>query len=473
MLMSQVLMPEHAATPGLTDLAALRVALRGAVLNPDDREYGTATAAWCAGVRQAPSLIILPETAADVATAVGFARDHGLPVAVQATGHGAAKPCDHGLLINTSRMQGVTIDPVARTARVEAGTKWSAVIPLAQEQRLAPLNGSSSDIGVVGYTLGGGTGWMARKYGFAADRILGADIVTADGAALRISGTEHEELLWALRGGSGNFGIVTALEFELVPVTTVYGGGVVYPLVQAPTVLPAFATWVETLPEEITASVAIMRLPPMPELPPMLRGQEVVIVRACGLGDLTAAATAIAPMRKLGTPLLDTFAVMPYTAIDSISMDPVDPMPIISATSLLEELSPSAIDALLAVAGPGVDSPVMMIELRYIAGASERSPRAGGNANRDTAPFTLYAIGVAGDPEGRGVVQASLKRVVTTLAPFASDKVFLNFLGDGDWGPERTRAAYTADDYTRLQRIKAQVDPENRFCFNHNIQPEG
>ena len=471
--MSQVLMPERAATPGLTDIAALRVALRGAVFTPEDPEYATATAAWCAGVRHTPALVVLPETAADVATAVGFARDHGLPVAVQATGHGAAKPCNHGLLINTSRMQGVTVDPVAGTARVEAGTKWNAVIPIAQEHGLAPLNGSSSDIGVVGYTLGGGTGWMARKYGFAADRILSADLVTADGAALHISETENDELLWALRGGSGNFGIVTALEFELVPVTQVYGGGVVYPLVQSPTVLPAFAAWVETLPEEITASVAIMRLPPMPELPPMLRGQEVVIVRACGVGDLTAAATAIAPMRKLGTPLLDTFAVMPYTAIDAISMDPVDPMPLLSATSLLEELSPSAIDALLAVAGPGVDSPVLMIELRYIAGASERSPRSGGNANRDSAPFTLYAIGVAGDPEGRSVVQSDLERVVTQLAPFASGKVFLNFLGDGDWGPERTRAAYTADDYARLQRIKAKVDPENRFCFNHNIQPAG
>ena len=351
--------------------------------------------------------------------------------------------------------------------------KWMSVLPLAAEHGLAPLCRSSGDVGVVGYTLGGGTGWLARKYGFAADRVIAADVVTATGEIVHVTANEHADLFWALRGGSGNFAVVTALEFELVPVETVFGGAVFYSLTGAAQVMTAFAEWVATLPEEVTASVAIMRFPPIPDLPPMLRGQNVIAIRACAVGDLARAEEIVAPMRALDTPILDTFRVMPFTAIDTISSDPIDPMPAVSATTLVRDLSPDAIAQLLAVAGPECDLPVLMIEIRHIAGAVDRQDRVASSANRHDEPFCLYAVGVAMDENDRSVVLAGLERLTASVAAHSSPGVFLNFLGDGDCGPERTRAAYLPSDYARLGEIKAQYDPSNRFHFNCNIAPAG
>ena len=455
------------------ELAILRVSLQGSIMTPVEDGFLDAVRTWALGVQHAPALVVLPESAEDVATAVTFAHDHGFGVAVQGTGHGATIPCEGGILINTSRMQEITIDPEVRTARVEAGVKWMSVLPLAAEHGLAPLCGSSSDVGVVGYTLGGGTGWLARKYGFAADRVVSADLVTATGEIVHVTANEHADLFWALRGGSGNFGVVTALEFELVPVETIFGGAVFYPLTEAAPVITAFAEWVATLPEEVTANVAIMRFPPLPFLPPMLRGQNIITIRACAVGDLTRAEEIVAPMRALGTPILDTFGTMPFTAIDAISSDPIDPMPAVSVTRLLRELSTDAIAQLLTVAGPKCDLPVLMVEIRHIAGAVDCQDRAASSANRHDELFALYAVGVAMGADDRALVLAGLDRVTTALAAHSSPGVFLNFLGDGDCGPERTRAAYHPADYARLGQIKAQYDPSNRFRFNCNIAPDG
>lgn len=464
--------PTSPALPG-DELAILRVSLQGSILTPEEDGFQDAVRTWALGVQHAPALVVLPESAEDIATAITFAHEHGFGVAVQGTGHGATIPCHGGILINTSRMQGVTIDPEARTARVEAGVKWISVLPLAAEHGLAPLCGSSGDVGVVGYTLGGGTGWLARKYGFAADRVIAADVVTATGEIVHVTANEHADLFWALRGGSGNFGVVTALEFELVPVETVFGGAVFYSLTGAAQVMTAFVEWVETLPEEITASVAIMRFPPLPFLPPMLRGQQVIAIRACAVGDLARAEQVLAPMRSLGTPVLDTFRVMPFSAIDTISSDPVEPMPVVSATRLIRDLPADAIAQLLAVAGPESDLPVLMIEIRHIAGAIDRHDRAASSANRHDEPFSLYAVGIAMGEDHRSTVLAGLDRVTSSLAPYSSERVFLNFLGDGDCGEERTRAAYSSADYARLGQIKALYDPTNRFRFNCNIAPAG
>ncbi len=455
----------------LDELDLFRISCTGSVLTSEDEGFQDAVRTWALGVQHTPAIVVLPESAHDIATTVTFAHNHGFGVAVQGTGHGATIPCDGGILINTSRMQGVAIDPEARTARVEAGVKWASVIPLAAEHGLAPLCGSSSDVGVVGYTLGGGTGWLARKYGFAADRVIAADLVAATGELLHVSADERAELFWALRGGGGNFGVVTALEFELVPVATIFGGAVVYPLTEAMHVMTAFAEWVATLPDEITASIAIMRFPPLPFLPPMLRGQNVITIRACAVGDLARAEQIVAPMRSLGTSILDTFGVMPFSAIDTISSDPIDPMPAVSTTALIRELSADAIAQLLSVVGPECDLPILMVEIRHIAGAVDRHDRAASSANRHDEPFCLYAVGVATGADDRSVVLAGLERLTASLALFSSPNVFQNFLEDGDSGPERTRAAYRSDDFARLGQIKAQYDPTNRFRFNCNILP--
>lgn len=323
-------------------VAALRAGLQGEVFLPGEPGFAEAVKSWVTNLQHTPDIVVMPESADDVSTAMVFAADQDLKVAVQGTGHGISIPCDAGLFLNTSRMQDVSIGPERRTARVGAGVKWASVIPLAHEHGLAPLNGSSSDVGVVGYTLGGGHGWMARKYGRAADRIIAADLVTATGEQIHVTAESHPDLFWALRGGSGNFGIVTALEFRLVPVDTIFGGDVMYPLADAKRVFTEYATWSASLPRDITTSISIMRFPPLPVLPPMLQGAELVVVRACAVGDLDAGAALIQPIRELGEPVLDTFETMPYTKIDAISMDPVDPMPMLGGTMRLKDLSPEA-----------------------------------------------------------------------------------------------------------------------------------
>lgn len=451
-------------------VAAFRDKLRGHAYLPGDAAFPDAIMAWSLEMRHRPAIVVLPETADDVAHALDFARDHDLPVAVQATGHGVAIACTGGMLINTRLLQGVTIDPKRRTARVAAGVTWGGVITPAHGHDLAPLSGSSSAIGVVGYTLGGGHGWLARRYGRAAERIVSADLVTAKGERIHVSRESHPDLLWALRGGSGNFGIVTALEFELVPVSQIYGGATFYPIEQARHVFRAFNIWVRLLPESITASISIMRFPPLPIVPPPLQGAACVVVRACACENLASAEMIVAPMRHLATPLMDTFDTMPFTAIDAISMDPTAPMPVAARTVMLDSLGEATVDALLDVAGPGVDSPLLAAEFRYLGDTTAYAREEAGVKAPD-ASFVMYAVGITGTPGARAAMTTALEGITQALAPFTSDRVLLNFLGDGDAGDARTRAAFSEADFLRLQRVKAAYDPGNRFRFNHNILP--
>jgi len=457
----------------MNDFADLRLGLRGDVLIPGNPGYQEAVAAWVANAGHRPDLVVLAECASDIQLAVRFAGERGLPVGVQATGHGVLTPVTRGILINTARMQGVTVDPMTRTARVEAGVKWKSVVPLAQEHGLAPLVGSTTDVGVVGYTLGGGTGWLARRYGFAADRIVAADLVTADGDLVHVTEVAHPELFWALRGGGGNFGIVTALEFELVPVDTVFGGNAFYPIARTKEVLSTFAAWTKDLPPEITASAGILRIPSLPDLPEPLQGATVVFVRACGIGNLDEVAAIIGPIRRIGdiAPVMDTFGVMPFGAIDAISMDPVDPMPLAGATTSLKVLDAETIDRLVAVAGEDVETPVMMIEIRYIEGAVDRMPRRDGVANRHDAPMAVMMGAVVPDPTLAPAIHAALAEVEAALAPASSGSLLLNFLHLGDGSREQVQACYAKDDYLRLRQVKAELDPGNMFRYNANIPP--
>jgi len=261
-------------------LETLRAGLRGTAYAAGEEGYDEACRAWNLNARQEPALVVMAEGAADVMAAVSFARGAGMGVGVMATGHGMGAPCDGGVLVNTSRMRGVRVDPVARTARVEAGALWTDVIPEAQAHGLAGLVGSSSHVGVVGYTMGGGFGWLGRRFGLNAASVTGADVVTADGELLRVSADEHPDLFWGLGGGGGNFGIVTSLEFKLHPLTVVYGGNAFYPVERAREVLELYARWSADLPDEMTTAVAFMNIPPLPDIPEPLRGGSFVVVRA-------------------------------------------------------------------------------------------------------------------------------------------------------------------------------------------------
>ena len=298
------------------------------VVTPADPGWDDARRAWNLAVNQRPAAVAMPRDAGEVAAAVAHARAAGLRVAVQGTGHGAGPRRDlqGALLINTSRMRGASVDPASRSARAEAGAQWRDVVPLAAEHGLAALQGSAPDVGVVGYTLGGGAGWLGRRYGLAANAVTAIELVTAAGEPVRADAETEPDLFWALRGGGGNFGVVTALEFRLYPVDSLNAGWLVWPWEETRRVLGRWSEWVETVPDEVSSVGRIMQLPDLPDLPEVVRGRRLVVVDAAILADEGEAARLLAPLRELG-PELDTFAQVPATALSELHMDPPEPVP--------------------------------------------------------------------------------------------------------------------------------------------------
>src|SRR5688572_29702571 len=306
----------------------LHANLDGALLQPGDEQYNEASTAWNLHAKQHPALVVMATCTDDIIAAVQFARDANIGIGVMATGHGVGTPCDGGLLINTSKMCGVKIDPVTQTATVEAGDLWKEVILEAYAHGLAGLPGSSPNVGVVGYTLGGGFSYLGRKYGLNAYGVTAADIVTADGKLKHVSEDENTELFWGLKGSAGNLGIVTSLEFKLYPLRTVYGGAVFYPVEHAQEALTLFARWTANIPDEVTAAFAFVNFPQLPTLPEPLRGRSVVIMRGCYCGeDPQHGEELFSPVRKeLGKPIMDTFSILQVVEMDKITNDPVDPV---------------------------------------------------------------------------------------------------------------------------------------------------
>ena len=327
---------------------------------------------------------------------------------------------------------------------------------------LAPLAGSSPDVGVVGYTLGGGLSWLGRRYGLASNRLLAVELVTADGELIRASRREHAELFWALRGGGGNFGAVVAIEFELVPVAKVYAGMLLFPWERAREVMQAWREWTATVPDSVTTSARIMQFPPMPELPDFLRGRGLVVIDGAIDESDERAAELLAPLRALG-PEIDTFASMAPVGLSYIHMDPEEPMPGISDSALLDGLTAETIDALVDATGPGSGSPLLLVELRHIGGALGR--HAGGALSRFHGEYLYFAAGIPMDPAVVAALEAHFAIVGAAIAPQASGGQYLNFAER----PTDPTAFYGEETYARLRRIKAQVDPTELFRGNHEI----
>jgi UDP-N-acetylenolpyruvoylglucosamine reductase len=454
-------------------LETLRAGLRGTAHAPGEEGYDEASRAWNLAAHQQPALVIVAGGAADVMAAVRFARDAGMGVGVMATGHGVGVPCDGGVLINTSRMKGVRVDPVARTARVEAGALWTDLVHEAQPHGLAGLMGSTSHVGIVGYTMGGGFGWLGRKYGFNAASMLQADVVTADGELVRVSADENEDLFWGLGGGGGNFGIVTSLEFGLYPVGTLYGGDLIYPMEKAKEVLEVFARWTKNLPDEWSTGVAFLNVPPLPAVPEPLRGKSVIALRGCYCGENPEDGEEfLRPVREeLGETIMDTFGPMPFAALDAISMDPVDPMGARQHSEMLGELSPDAIEKLVEVAGAGSGSPLILLELRQLGGALKRTADHLSTMGMGESRFIMNGIGPAFTPEMAEGVLAYLTSVAEATRPFQTGDTYVNFMELEGASPERVKAAYAPEDYERLVALKDRYDPTNVFRFNRNLQP--
>ena len=450
------------------DIQELRVALSGPVFVPGEPGYDHERAGFDLAVQQQPSVIVGATNAHDVATAVDFAAGHHLPISVHATGHGPAGPGLGAVMISTRRMSGISIDPANRLARVEAGVRWQPVIDAAAEHGLAPLNASSPTVGVVSYTLGGGLGLLARRYGWAADRVRAIDVVTADGRLRHVTATHHRDLFWALRGSKGNLGVVTALEFELVPLTTIYGGGLFFPGEAAAQVLHAYQRWTQAVPDEMTSSIALLRLPPLPGFPAELRGRFVVHVRIAYAGPAADGESVVAPLRAVGPRLLDTVATMPYRENAAIHGDPLEPLPGYERTTALRCLDAAAVDAVLSLAGPDSDCPLVLVELRHLGGALAREPEHPNAVGNRNAGFVMTLVSI-GSPDEAGQIVAYADKLLAAVEPWATGGRLLNFLGVAP--PHMYPDAWEPVAHERLATLKAVYDPHNRFCLNVNIPP--
>jgi FAD/FMN-containing dehydrogenase len=449
-----------------TRAAALRDVHAGPVFAPGDEGYDFARQAWNLVADQRPALISVPATAADAAAAVRFARDHGLKVAAQSTGHNATPlaSLEDTVLIRFTEMRGVEIDPVRRLARVEAGAEWQDVTAPAAEHGLAALAGSSPDVGVAGYTLGGGMSWLGRKYGLACRHLVAAEVVTADGEALRVDASSHTGLFWALKGGGGAVAVVTALEFRLFPITEVYAGMMVWPIERAEDVLTTWLEWCRTAPDAVTTSFRLLNVPPLPEIPEPFRGRHLVVLDGAYDGPADEGAAVLAPLRALG-PEIDLWGPMPAAGLQQIHMDPPEPMPGVSTHATLDDLSAEDVAELLRVAGPGSGSPLMMVELRQLGGAlSRHDPEAGAKSALD-GTFVFFAAGLPMDAEVAAALQQAFADVRGALAYCERGTLYANFAEE----PVPAEEVWGRDELAALRAVKAHYDPTGRLVSNHPV----
>ncbi|CAH0159237.1 Mitomycin radical oxidase [Arthrobacter sp. Bi26] len=458
------------------DIHALSRAVGGPVVLPGSPEFAEETFAFNVATVHRPDVVLGAADAQDVAAAVKWAAEHRIPVSVQSTGHGADSAIDGGLLINTRRLQDLQIDPVERTARVGAGVKWRTLLEASVPHGLVGLHGSSTDVGVVGYTVGGGLPVLGRAHGFAADHVRSMDIVTADGALRRNDADAEAELFSLMRGGKGNFGIVTALEFSLFPVSEFYGGGIIYPGADAATILAAFRQWLPTLPDDASPSVSLLRLPDMDFVPEPLRNQFVVHLRFAFLGNREDGDALLAPMRAVSTPLMDTAGPMSYLDVDQIHMDPADPLPFTEGGALLKDFGDETVADLLELTGDGSDCPLLLVEIRPLGGALSRPALSRPGVMPDAVPdavsgrdaaFLLFLVGFKVPPIAEAVA-ASIRGILAAMAPHSTGYTLVNFHGEPGDEADRARA-WSPAVYERMRSAKATYDPGNLLRFGHAI----
>ncbi len=451
-------MTELLPTP--TPLDDLRAACTGAVLGPDDPGHAEAARAWNVRHTHRPAVVVRAETPDDVAAAVRHARAHGMEVAVQTTGHGFARATDGGLLIDLSTLVGVTVDAEDRTARVLGGSTWEPVLAAASEVGLAPLLGSTPHVGAVGYTMGGGFGWLARHHGLAIDHVRSFELVTPAGEVQVASADSDPDLFWALLGGgAGGLGVVTAMTIELVPVTTVYAGNLLYPAAMADEVIARYAEWIETVPDELTSSVVLMNFPPFPDVPEPLRGQSFAIVRGCWSGPVEEGEQWLRPWREWAEPAIDMFGPLPFSQAAAISNDPVDPLPAALSTEWLTDLGPDVarllVDAAFATAGPPL---LLFAEVRHAGGAVARGT-AGAFGGRD-GELLLGLVAATPTDEAAAASEAHIAALRHDLSDHTLGRAYLSFC-DGEERRARTAEGFADDDLERLRRVKARVDGDD------------
>jgi FAD/FMN-containing dehydrogenase len=436
------------------------------VLTSDDPRWDSSRGAFNVLLDQRPAAIALPRSAEDVAAAVRAAAADGRRIAAQRTGHMAAAlgSLADTVLVRTEGLSGVEIDAGAGKARVGAGAIWREVLTPASELGLAPLHGSSPTVGVVGYTLGGGLSFYGREFGLACNKVTAIELVDTAGEVLQVDADSDPDLFWALRGGGGSFGVVTALEFELLDMPKRYAGMLLFPFEQAGAVLHGWREWTATAPEQATSVGRLMVFPPIPEIPEPFRGNSFAALEIIYNGDETSGAELIEPLRSLGELAMDTMATVPPEGIADLHMDPPEPSPYTSTTRLTRELDAAAIDALLGAVGPGSGSQLVSVELRHLGGGLAEAAEGAGALAFLPGSFLAFGVGIVPVAEAMAPTRGWLDALDAALAPYDSGR-YLNFCDD----PTDAGAAFPAETVKRLGEVKDRIDPENLFHANHPV----
>ncbi|MBU9764113.1 FAD-binding oxidoreductase [Mycobacterium sp. TNTM28] len=445
---------------GLDDaLTGLRAHVAAPVALPGEAGYERATP-WNVAATVAPAAVVLATSVYDIANTVRFAAARGYRVSVQATGHGAMGVAPDTLLVVTAGMTSVTVDPVARTARVAAGATWQHVLDAASPHGLAGICGSAPGVGVVGLLTGGGIGPLVRSVGLSSDYVRSFELVTGTGEVLRVTPEQNAELFWGLRGGKSTLGIVASVDIELLPISEFYGGAVFFDGADAAAVLREWAQWCAVLPESVSTSIALQQLPSLPGIPEPLGGKFTVAVRYAAVDDFAAAQRLLEPMRAVATPVLDTVAVLPYAAIGAVHADPVDPMPLYEHHTLLRELTSDTVDVLLAAAGPDSGSVQTIVEVRMLGGAYAREGRHRSAFCHRDAAFAVTTIGVLVPPVA-DVVVPQAGALVVALSQWSTGGQIANFAPSDDAG--RAARVYDEDTLHWLAALAERHDPAGVF----------
>ena len=435
------------------DLADLRRTVTGPVWDPGEIGVVTELSGFNLAATHEPVAVVGATSAEDVAATVRWARARGIGVGVVATGH---SDVEHRgvVVVSTKRLDRCDVDPVARTVTVGSGVKWSRVLEAAAPHGLSAVTGSSSDVGVVGFTTGGGIGPIVSRYGYGCDRVRRMQVVTGDGEIREVTPTSDPELFHAMLGGKDAAGIVVEMTVELVEITRFYGGSIFYDATDAAAVMHAWRAWQPRLTENTTTSIAILRMPDMDGAPPPLRGRTVVHLRVAHLGPEIEGLEVVSPMRRVATPILDMVEEMPAAAMDAVHCDPTDPMPAWATGGFVTSVDDGTIDALLAAAGPQHELPLVLVELRAIGGAGLR-----GTAG--CVPRAPYLLGVVAPmaPPLVDVVPAVAHGVVDALAPWSDGTVPVNFAAPQTLAA-RPGACWTDDARARLGEVSRRVDPD-------------
>ncbi|WAZ23285.1 FAD-binding protein [Streptomyces cinnabarinus] len=455
----------HHDTPDLFALSDIH----GQILRPGEDGYAEAVTGFNLAALHTPDIVIRATGPDDIVTALRWASATNTPVAVQATGHGANFPIEHGLLINTARMTEVTVDPDENTATIAAGAKWRDVLAAAAPHGLAALNGSSTDAGAIGYTLGGGLPLLGRTYGYAADLVRSFRVATPDGTLREVDADDDPDLFWALRGGKGNVGVVTSMVTELPRLSHVLGGGIYCAGQDAEPLLRTWAEWTRTVPTEMNSTFSLLRLPPFPEIPEPFRGGFWARICLAWTGGTAAGENLLAPLRAAAPVAVDTVEEMPYAAVDRIFMDPQDPLPARESCALVRELPPDAVRTFLAEVGPDVpDCPLLMIEIRHMGGALSRPATVDDAVCSRDAEYLLEAVGVLAAPPAAEAVEHATRSLYTAMSPYGTGRTMVNLHGTPGSAEDRARA-WTPEVYQRLQQTKTKYDPKNLLSLGHTV----